>query len=301
MAEQTNDGAVQQNAALVESRPSVTQLVERGSRQLTFLTQCILFVAVVSLVVFAISELAARDTMLTLLSSRATTLKSDFVERTRASAPTQAASSPVFDEERAIALQQIEAVEDLKRSIQSLSALGAEEWTRSLRAIQRQFADLSRAMARGQAASIASVETWPVFSRLADIAVTPLLLFSSDQLLAIVVLGCGAIGAMISSLRSDQSLSLRSFILGLASGFVTYLVIKGGRHVFLLQAQGEIVAFNPYGSAFAGILAGLFTERAHQLLSFLVDDFANRIRAASANSTNQNEPASTGEAKKPNA
>ena len=121
---------------------------------------------------------------------------------------------------------------------------------------------------------------------LLDLVTLPLLLYSSDQLLAIVVLGCGSIGAMISSLRANESLSLRAFILGLASGFVTYLIIKGGNHIFLLRAQGEIVAYNPYGSAFAGLLAGLFTEKAHQLLSFLVDDLTIRVRAASANSPN---------------
>ena len=81
-------------------------------------------------------------------------------------------------------------------------------------------------------------------------------------------------------------MTLRALSLGLASGFVVYLAIKGGKHVFLLQTQGELVAFNPYGSAFAGLLAGLFTERAHQVLSTIVDDFAERLRAASGGKKN---------------
>lgn len=277
------------------------RIVERTSRQLTFLGQCVLFLGVVALVIFAISELAARDTMLTLLSSRASALKSDFVERTKASEPAAQAASMVFDQERRLALKNIEAVEDLKRSIQFLSALGVESWDGSLRAIQGSFIKQNPAVLNGEAKS--SPTSAPLFSleRLTDISVLPLLLYSSDQLLAIVVLGCGAIGAMISSLRADRSLSLRAFILGLASGFVTYLVLKGGKHIFLLQAQGEIVAFNPYGSAFAGLLAGLFTEKAHQLLSFLVDDFANRIRAASNNTSSASESASPVERKKTDA
>lgn len=278
MLEQTEIREVRPERIQVGFAPTFLQLVERANRQMAFLAQCMLFVTVVSLAVFAISELAARDTMSTLLISRATTLKSDFVERTRVMAPSTSASSPASEMERDLALAQIERVEDLKRSIQSLAALGAEDWSRSLRATQRKFADLSRSELPQSAESTA---VSPDFSRLTVMKVSQLLLYSSDQLLAIILLSCGSIGAMISSLRSNQSLSLRSFILGLASGFVAYLIIKGGRHVFLLQSQGEIIAFNPYGSAFAGLLAGLFTEKAHQLLSFLVDDIAHRIRAAS--------------------
>jgi hypothetical protein len=76
-------------------------------------------------------------------------------------------------------------------------------------------------------------------------------------------------------------MTLRALSLGLASGFVVYLAIKGGKHVFLMQTQGEPATFNPYGSAFAGLLSGLFTEKAHQLLSTIIDDFAARLRAAS--------------------
>ena len=75
-------------------------------------------------------------------------------------------------------------------------------------------------------------------------------------------------------------MGFRSLSLGLASGFVVYLAIKGGKHLFLLQTSGEIVAFNPYGSAFAGLLSGLFTERAHEFLSMLMDDFLERLKAA---------------------
>ena len=85
-----------------------------------------LFLAVISLVVFAISELAARDTMLALLSSRAIALKSDFVEHTREAGAVTAA--PTNDRGRKNDLEVIEVVEGLKRNIQSLSALGAQTW-----------------------------------------------------------------------------------------------------------------------------------------------------------------------------
>lgn len=77
-------------------------------------------------------------------------------------------------------------------------------------------------------------------------------------------------------------MTLRALALGIATGFVVYLAIKGGKHVFLLQMQTEVVAFNPYGSAFAGLLAGMFTEKAYQLITIIVDDFADRLCAVSA-------------------
>ena len=113
-------------------------------------------------------------------------------------------------------------------------------------------------------------------------AYQPFLLLSSDQLLALAVMACSAIGAMIAALRGNGLMTLRALALGIATGFVVYLAIKGGKHVFLLQMQTEIVAFNPYGSAFAGLLAGMFTEKAYQVLTTIVDDFADRLRAVSA-------------------
>jgi hypothetical protein len=56
--------------------------------------------------------------------------------------------------------------------------------------------------------------------------------------------------------------------------------IKGGKHFFLVQAAIDQVAFNPYSSAFAGLLTGLFTERAYGLLSNVVDGLAERINKA---------------------
>lgn len=109
----------------------------------------------------------------------------------------------------------------------------------------------------------------------------PDLLSSSDQLLAFAVMACAAIGAMIAALRGNGLMTLRALALGIATGFVVYLAIKGGKHVFLLQMQTEIVAFNPYGSAFAGLLAGMFTEKAYQIINSFVDEVANRLHAVS--------------------
>jgi hypothetical protein len=277
MIEQKDD-----NRAITETKRS---LLDDYFLQTTFAFQCALFVPVVLTAIFSISELAARETVLSLVQSRIASLKADFVEQTKAQTlgakPIAISDKEVerLQEEKLIALKKIEVVENVKRNLQTLVALGADNSNSSLRGIQGLFS-LSPtgpgALSRGSTNYMSSFIV---------ASAEPLLLLSSDQLLALAVMACGAIGSMTSSLRSGQSLSLRAFVLGVASGFVAYLAIKGGKHLFLLQTQGEVVAFNPYGSAFAGLLAGLFTERAHQVLSSIVDDFVERIRAASSNST----------------
>ena len=81
------------------------------------------------------------------------------------------------------------------------------------------------------------------------------------MLLAIAIMTCGAIGATIGSIRHTGRLTWRSVLFGLSSGFIVFLAIKGGKHIFLLQVQGQMPQFNPYSSGFFGLIAGMFTER----------------------------------------
>ena len=112
----------------------------------------------------------------------------------------------------------------------------------------------------------------------------------SDVLAAIAVIACGGIGATVAGLRRPNRRPLggpksaggsfsavRDLFLGLSAGFITFLVIKGGKFIFIIQGPEVSIPMNPYGSAFAGILAGLFTERAYQLLSSLVQQAAERV------------------------
>lgn len=163
----------------------------------------------------------------------------------------------------------------MKRSLQTLIALGSDSPNFSLRMIQNQLNEIF-ATSKNATVQASAISTFILENS------ERLLLLSSDLLLAIAIMACGSIGAMITTLRGNGGMTLRALSLGLASGFVVYLAIKGGKHVFLLQTQGELVAFNPYGTAFAGLLAGLFTERVHQILSVIVDDFAERLKAASS-------------------
>lgn len=257
--------------------PDIPSYLASLGESMVFSGQCLLFLTVVYTAIFSISELAARETVLTLLNARVAALKSDFVEQNKN--PDLGTSQEKNGEHTQLqylkedTLEEIKFTESLKRDLQTLIAVGSEDRSFSLRFIQGKFGQ------RAPAASEPRESSNPIKSFISASS-QPILLQSSDQLLAFAILACGAIGSMVASLRAGQSMTLRAFVLGLASGFVVYLAIKGGKHLFLLQAQGELVAFNPYGSAFAGLLAGLFTEKAHQLLSAIVDDFVERVRTA---------------------
>lgn len=255
------------------------------------LYQTIALLLVAFIAVFSIAEIAARESVLSMITGQISTLKSEFVEQNRNSATeiqvvnsTQTKAQPstvsnsrldMVNEQRAGLLKEIRILELLKRNLQTLIALGSDSPDFSLRSVQKEFNQYF-ASTRSASAQANAFSTFVLQSS------ASLLLLSTDLLLAIAIMACGAMGSMIAALRGDGAMTLKSLSLGLASGFVVYLAIKGGKHVFLLQSQGDIVAFNPYGSAFAGLLAGLFTERAHQVLSTIVDDFVDRLRAASA-------------------
>ena len=106
----------------------------------------------------------------------------------------------------------------------------------------------------------------------------------SDHLLALSIICCSALGAMIFGLRSGARMNVRTLTSGLATGFVVYLALKGGQHLFLVTSPDVRIPSNPYSSAFAGLLAGLFSDKAYKVLSSVVDDLASRVE----NSTNDN-------------
>ena len=55
-------------------------------------------------------------------------------------------------------------------------------------------------------------------------------------------------------------------------------MVKGGRFFFVVQSdEGSEIFLNPYAVAFAGVLAGLFTEKAFFVLSNWVDEVGNRL------------------------
>ncbi len=99
----------------------------------------------------------------------------------------------------------------------------------------------------------------------------------NDVLLALAVTFCGAIGAVVAGLRTQRYAGLVNIMLGLAAGFIAFLALKGGKFLFIVQVSSTQIPVNPYASAFAGILVGLFTERVYEVVSRLFDQAAERV------------------------
>ena len=86
---------------------------------------------------------------------------------------------------------------------------------------------------------------------------------ASDQLLSLVVIMSGTIGAVIAAIRAKRVLSPTDIGFGVAAGFITLLAIRGGKNVLVVSNEDVSFYINPYSSAFFGLLAGLFTDRAY--------------------------------------
>ena len=68
------------------------------------------------------------------------------------------------------------------------------------------------------------------------------------------------------------------FMLGLSTGFLAFFIVRGGKAVFLLQGDAVSFPTNPYTTSFAGLIAGIFTERAYGLLMDAVTQLEKKSR-----------------------
>ncbi|NQV24031.1 MAG: hypothetical protein HQ518_06645, partial [Rhodopirellula sp.] len=103
---------------------------------------------------------------------------------------------------------------------------------------------------------------------------------ASDLLLSLVVIMSGAVGAVVAALRATRALSLADLGFGVAAGFITLLAIRGGKNVFMVGNEDVSFYLNPYSSAFVGLLAGLFTDKAYGLLRKFVEKLVVGIESS---------------------
>lgn len=268
---------MQEETQTAQRMPSLLSIVRRIVVSIGFGLQCTLFVVSLALTVLSIGELAAREAFHSFIQLRIAEHKSSLADDRSIQA--NVGETPDIVRGRMLEiLQKVAKLSEIQARIESLMLAGSSGPQSRLSAIQYSFEELQIS---GNIAATLRIGEISLAQRAVMLPVDTLIESSSEALLAIVVVFAGAVGAMISSLKQGAFLTLRSFVLGLASGFIVLLLLKGGKNVFLFQIPGHVVPFNPYGVAFAGLLAGLFTERAHQLLSWLVDDLISRVRAAS--------------------
>jgi hypothetical protein len=114
----------------------------------------------------------------------------------------------------------------------------------------------------------------------AESALRWILALRTALLLATATVCCGILGALVSGMRGEKGVRPQSVALGAGAGFIAFLVIRGGKAVFLAESSGDVPTMNPHGVALAALLAGLFTERAYTLLALVVDDTIVRLRSA---------------------
>ncbi|MVO15781.1 hypothetical protein GO984_08165 [Rhodobacteraceae bacterium CY05] len=110
----------------------------------------------------------------------------------------------------------------------------------------------------------------------------PLSYLPNDLLLAVVVITCAAIGSLFSGLRADAPAPLLRAPVGAVAGFICFLIMKGGKFLFIVQTAGVVLPINPFAAAFAGIVAGLFTERAYLLLERMMNRVADDLERSQA-------------------
>lgn len=235
--------------------------------------QIVILFVLVTIAAASISEIAERQALLALVSNRVEASQQAVVRlsgelRTVVSQDSNDAVAALREERRILKL-----TEHLQRDTHALIAVGAfghEQRLCELRWKLANMEDVTRSMPITSAGPFASVVKRAGF----DPEVAP-----SDHLVAIALMCCGTIGAFIAAIRRNRHSKLHLVTMGAAAGFITFLVIKGGRYVFLLQLSGDVGSLNPYSCALAALIAGLFTDRAYLLLSDVVANFASRIEA----------------------
>lgn len=102
--------------------------------------------------------------------------------------------------------------------------------------------------------------------------------FAHDTALALSMVLAGYVGCAVGMFRQNKRASVAETTIGMASGFVVFLSIKGGHGLIVTGLSHEMPRLNPYGCTLIALVVGLFTDKAYQLLSAMVDDFSARLR-----------------------
>jgi len=100
----------------------------------------------------------------------------------------------------------------------------------------------------------------------------------SDLLTAVAVTMCGVLGACIAALRTGRRQTFRNVLLGIGTGLIVFIGLRGGRTVFLLESGSSETVINPYSSCFVALLAGVYSERTFAILTAIVDKAARKAQ-----------------------
>ena len=259
-------------------------LITRLSDMYYELFELIVVIVLAILSVITVSEMASREAFSNNVSNKISSLNGDLANI--AVNLTSNLDSKINEDvygERKDAIINIERFEELNDKVTTLITVGVDDQSGILKELIKSYQVVT---ARFDEAASDSESASNMLENLSSSNYIGFIYeMRSDHLLASSTISCSALGAMIFGLRSGARMNVRTLTSGLATGFIVYLALKGGQHLFLLTTPGVRIPSNPYSSAFLGLLAGLFSDKAYKVLTSLVDDLASRVE----NATNGNE------------
>ncbi|WP_345883899.1 hypothetical protein [Shewanella algae] len=257
----------------LERRSSVLQLYKNITVDLFKLFEFALICIIIFVAIFSIYNISARETLSKSIELKINSLNSEFVTSNKMVLSSQLSEQDQKDV--AEQLKEISSLEILSSQIQALKAYGGNDEL-TLNTIKSEFIVGNRTEPDANVNQVISLSPVASLVRLFSY-------MSSDVLLAFSLLSCGALGAVIASIRSNNNVDLSKFTIGFATGFVTFLGIKGGQFVFLLQVPGAASVLNPYTASFIGLLSGMFSERFHLMLANFLDKATNKLQGSDDN------------------
>ncbi|MFG0329202.1 MAG: hypothetical protein ACF8PN_04815 [Phycisphaerales bacterium] len=98
---------------------------------------------------------------------------------------------------------------------------------------------------------------------------------STDELLLTITLWAGVVGALTHLLWRQRAIGILGLLtraaLGVAAGYITFLLIRSGRSVIVIESGqqpiGSVPLFNPYVTALLGVLSGFLSDHVFRSVS----------------------------------
>ena len=101
--------------------------------------------------------------------------------------------------------------------------------------------------------------------------------YSSNSLMALSLVFSSIIGSMVCYFRKEggSPFLLRIIISGLVMGFIIYILIKGGKDIFIPGREADFAfSLNLYSASLLAVLAGTFADRGFRLFRSLLGAFS---------------------------
>lgn len=245
---------------------------------------CVILLSVFA--VMSISEIASRESFSNSVETKLINLNENLAN-VALSISLPMDSGPTISEEnwqsRKETIEYIKIFDHIKDRTTTLINTGVDSQQDTLKALTLEFQNAVNNLYEATAVDVASLESMPTSESYATVTIGTIYSMRSDHLLALAIVTSSALGALIFGLRNGLNMNIRTMTSGLATGFVVYLALKGGQHLFLITSPDVRIPANPFSSAFAGLLAGLFSDKAYRMLALIVDNLTAKVEASSSN------------------